>query len=272
MQVVIQIRDINARLETMMARLSERQMQLTAASAPGAAAAAAAAAGGGGVGGSSPVAFHIPGSAMAGALPASALAVGGGAAFRPGLHRMATVTGRRQSDGGGLEGIGGAPEAAAVGEGGASMMLVGALAAMHQPPGGEAASLAASLPGDSAATVAATIMGVATSGAKAVVERWRHHQIEAASDPTAVQGGGGDVGRPRQHPHGAGVQRLVTGCVATLLTLQQCTSDAVSPAVVEAALDAALRLLAPHARANPEAFAAVSEHVKSLRTLLAGKA
>ena len=42
--------------------------------------------------------------------------------------------------------------------------------------------------------------------------------------------------------------------------------------MVEVALDAALRLLQPHAAANAEGFAAVTRHVLALKGLLAGKA
>ena len=76
---------------------------------------------------------------------------------------------------------------------------------------------------------------------------------------------------PRSAPHPS-ILRLVTHCIAALFTLQQCTSDAVSPPVVEVALDAALRLLQPHAAANAEGFAAVTRHVLALKGLLAGKA
>ena len=54
------------------------------------------------------------------------------------------------------------------------------------------------------------------------------------------------------------------------LALQQCTSDAVSPPVVEAALDAALRQLQPHAASNPGGFEAITEHVRALKGLLKG--
>lgn len=68
------------------------------------------------------------------------------------------------------------------------------------------------------------------------------------------------------------LERLVTGCIAMLFTVQQCTSEAVSEAAMEHALDSALRHLMPGGAneegANNEGYAAVAENIKTLKSRL----
>ncbi|GAX80922.1 hypothetical protein CEUSTIGMA_g8357.t1 [Chlamydomonas eustigma] len=309
-QLVLQLKEINSKLEVLKTRLTSRQAQVAAGGGNAAAAGSLRSGSGGSTdaasqgqnvmlnrnGGlsSSPIAAVPPGSAMASMpLSASALALApgmvpqagsssgmAGSAFRADLQRLVsvstagpgTVVGAAAAASGGNGGevatkAGGsaaasAGEAVAVGAGSSGLLKVGALAAMS----GLSAPLS-----DSATTIAATILAVATSDAKAVVEKWKADFVSGAGAQVIKEEASGNI-MARHGPPTSGVQRLVTGCIATLFTLQQCTSEAVSPAVVEAAMDAALRLLAPHAVASPEGFAAVSEHIKSLRSQLASRA
>lgn len=74
-----------------------------------------------------------------------------------------------------------------------------------------------------------------------------------------------------QPAHSSPITRLVTSCVAMLLTMQQCTGEAVSGAVSEHALESAVRMLQPSTASNQDKYSRIAEQVQMLKAQLASK-
>jgi len=270
-QVVQQLKDVNTQLEAMLQRLAGRTQQV---------AVAASVLGTSPAGSTSPIAAVPPGSATA----MTARALGGE------MGSLVTMASLGPSTGSGLPG-GGAP---------GSSSQDGALAAdqlsLQQRQPSLQQGLGMALPdvllgglvtGDHVEDASA-LVSAALEDARAVVEVCARQRQGAMNSEAAAAVAGEDGPAPqldqlRGGPAGSGraggqdrrdawLDRVITGCVGVLFSVQRCIEGVPSGPTVEQALDIAVRSIQPRARANQAIYADIAENVRMLKGHLSSKA